>query len=175
MTSHRYPTKSLTGDYIRGLIGFSVTGLLLLSANMLMIIQYIFIVLTIFFGGFIFRTWLKQNTTLEISNHKIESYNFYKKTIYWNDITKIQLRYFSTRRDRTQGWFHLTLKSSKNSLSVDSNLEGFQTLLARCSKAISDNQLEISQTTLENFQSADIPILDGLITEPMPSREREGS
>ena len=168
MESYRYPTKSLIGDYIRGGGGLFVTGGLLLAATMLTIFQYLFALAAILFAGFIFRTWQRHQTIFELSDEGLRANGPFGKALRWTEITDVRLRYFTTRRDREEGWFQLTVKSGGQSVSVDSSLDGFESLLGRCAETARRNQLELSDSTAENFIAAGFPVRGEATSGPMP-------
>jgi hypothetical protein len=158
MTSHRYPMKTLRGDYIRGGIGVVVTGSLLVGATTVTIFQYLLAAAAILFAGFVLRTWLRHRTVFELSEEGIWANGPMGKALRWPEITEIGLRYFSTQRDRKNGWFQLTLKNTNGKVSVDSGLDGFETVLEATASVIRISQLELSESTAENFAAAGFPV-----------------
>ena len=158
MNSHRYPTKTLTGDYIRGGIGVVVTGSLLVAVQNFNVFHYILLAGVALFGGFVFRTWQRHQTSYELSEEGIWANGPLGKAIRWSEITEIRLKYFSTRRDRKEGWFQLTVKGAPGKISIDSDLEGFDAFLEACAPVVRVNQLELSEPTAENFAAAGFPV-----------------
>jgi hypothetical protein len=158
MSSHRYPQKTLTGDYIRGGIGVVVTGALLVATQNFTSFHYILVAGLILFGGFAFRTWLRYRTSYEISEEGLWANGPLGKAVRWPEITDIRLRYFSTRRDRREGWFQLTVRGGSVKFSIDSDLEGFDEFLRACVPVIRANRLELSEPTTENFDAAGFPV-----------------
>lgn len=158
MSSHRYPTKAMTGDYIRGGIGVVVSGSLLVMAREIGVFHYILMGGVVLFGGFALRTWLRHQTSYELSEEGIWANGPLSKALRWSEITDIRLKYFSTRRDRREGWYQLTVRGAAGKISVDSDLEGFDAILGACASIIRVNQLELSESTSENFTSAGFPV-----------------
>lgn len=168
MTSYRYPMKSLIGDYIRGGGGLLITGGLLLAATMLTIFQYLFAAAAILFAGFVFRTWQRHQTVFELTDEGLAANGPFGKKLRWAEINEIRLRYFTTRRDRKEGWFQLTVLGDGGKVSIDSSLEGFEALLSRCAETIRRNQLELSDATAENFAAAGFPVRGDTVEGQMP-------
>ena len=158
MSSHRYPTKAMTGDYIRGGIGVVVTASLLVAVQDFNVFHYIVLAGLALFGGFVFRTWQRHKTSYEVSEEGVWANGPLGKAIRWSDITEIRLKYFSTRRDRKEGWFQLTVKGPPGKISMDSDLEGFDAFLQACVPVIHANRLELSEPTAENFTAAGFPV-----------------
>jgi hypothetical protein len=158
MTSHRYPMKTLRGDYIRGGIGVAVTGSLLVGATTVTIFQYLLAAAALLFAGFVLRTWLRHRTVFELSEEGIWANGPMGKALRWPEITEIGLRYFSTQRKGKNGWFQVTLKSPDGKVSMDSGLDEFNTVLEATASAIRANQLEVSELTATNFAAAGFPV-----------------
>jgi hypothetical protein len=158
MSSYRYTTKTLTGDYIRGGIGVVVTGSLLVAVQDFNVFHYVVIAGLALFGGFTFRTWQRHKTSYELSEEGIWANGPLGKALRWTEITGIRLKYFSTRRDRKEGWFQLTVVGAPGKVSVDSDLDGFDAFLQACVPVIHANQLELSEPTTENFAAAGFPV-----------------
>jgi hypothetical protein len=158
MSSHRYPKKVLTGDYIRGGIGFAVCASLLVAARDFGVFHYIVLAGAALFGGFILRTWQRHMTSYELSEEGIWANGPLGKAIRWSEISDIGLKYFSTRRDRKEGWFQLTVRGRPRKISVDSDLDGFEEVLRACTPIFAANRLELSESTAENFAAAGFPV-----------------
>src|SRR3546814_15024359 len=71
--------------------------------------------------------------------------------IAWPDLEDLRLRYYSTRRDRTQGWMHMTLKSGGRTLTLESTISGFDDIAEPASEAARGNGLKLHDATLENL------------------------
>ncbi|MBM3572175.1 MAG: hypothetical protein FJX52_07405 [Alphaproteobacteria bacterium] len=72
-------------------------------------------------------------------------------SLEWPLIRDLRLRYYSTRRDRTQGWMQLRLDGPGGALSFDSHLEGFDDLVRRAAAAARTAGLKLSAATLDNL------------------------
>ena len=153
MTEHRYPGRSLVGDYLRGGSGLVITCAMLVMANMLSVFQYIMIGLVLLFAGFVLRTLQRHLTVYSVSDAGLRARGPLGREIAWSDLTDLRLRYFATRRDRKAGWFQLTLRSSSAKLSLDSELDDFDTVLEHAADAARRNRLALSEATTENLAS----------------------
>ena len=158
MSSHHYPAKTVMGDYIRGGIGVAVCGGLLAATQNFTVFHYLLVAGLLLFGGFAFRTWQRHQTAYELSDEGIWANGPMSKVVRWSEITDIHLKYYSTRKDRKEGWFQLTLRGGTGKISIDSNLEGFDTILAACARIFRVNRLELSESTAENFTVAGFPV-----------------
>ena len=76
-----------------------------------------------------------------------------RRHIAWNEITRIGLAYFSTRRDGARGWMELRVESRAATLRVDSRLERFNELVDRAWSAASRLGVEPDPSTRENLRA----------------------
>jgi hypothetical protein len=74
--------------------------------------------------------------------------------VEWNRLDRMKLSYFSTKRDRTDGWMQLAVGSTGGRLvKVDSSLEGFHDIVARAAEAAEATRLSLSDATKANLRS----------------------
>ena len=154
MFTCKYSRKSISGDYIRAIIGLVITGGLLLAATQITIFQYIFAAGAILFFGFLLRTFLRQFSSFIVTETNIERIGLFKRSLSWDQLNNVTLKYFSTRRDRKAGWYQLTLSDDIVKITIDSELMGFDTVMKICSDVVVQKQLTVSETTSENFASS---------------------
>lgn len=81
--------------------------------------------------------------------------------IAWDDLKVLKLRWYATRRDRSQGFFELTLRSGGRSagarparLVVDDRLNDFARLLRAAEDAARRNLLMLDEATVHNLAGA---------------------
>ena len=55
--------------------------------------------------------------------------------IRWVGSTRIKLAYYSTRRDRRDGWMQLELRAGSSRIRLDSRIDGFAQLVGRAAQA----------------------------------------
>lgn len=73
--------------------------------------------------------------------------------IAWAGIDKVSLRFFSTKRDRSEGWMVLSLSARGQRVKLESTLEGFLAIASRSAAAADANNVELSESTVQNFRS----------------------
>tara|TARA_Y100000588_G_scaffold362903_1_gene425060 strand:- start:478 stop:927 length:450 start_codon:yes stop_codon:yes gene_type:complete len=140
-----------------------------MAATKMTIFQYIFAGGAVLFFGFLIRTFLRQITVYQLSENGLSANGPFKRCIVWENLNRVKLNYFSTRRDRKGGWFQLNIKSDVSSISVDSELFGFERIMENCVDAIQKNNLIVSEATSENFSSSGFP----LCTSPRGTEQAE--
>ncbi len=75
------------------------------------------------------------------------------RMLAWREVQGLQLVYYSTRRDREDGWMELTLRSEGRAWRIDSRLDGFQQFVHLVLRATADNRLELDPTTAHNLEA----------------------
>ena len=157
MSIHRYPLANLLPDYLRGGAGLIVgAGGWLLAPDTLHIIV-IFGGLTVLFLLFTMRTVARQYTRIEMTEDAIISDGTRRLTLHWNDLDRVKLRYYSTRRNRSGGWMTLKLASGRSAISVDSNIDGFDAIAARTARTLIENHAAADDVTLANLAALGLP------------------
>lgn len=151
MTVHRYSLQSLFADYWRAGIGLIVgVGLWLLAPEA----PHVVIIcggLTVLFLLFTMRTIARQYTRIEMTDDGIVRSGLRQTALRWNDLDRVKLRYYSTRRNRSRGWMTLKLGTGRTAISVDSTIDGFDAIAGRAARAITDNGLGADDVTLANL------------------------
>ena len=114
MSTHRYDKHSVRADLRRAAMGLILTvgPMLLLSDNIVALA--VLGVLALLFLAFSLRTALRGMTLVHVTEHGLSSDplggregrlpGFAPRTIAWRDIRKVGLRFFSLKRDRSEGW-----------------------------------------------------------------------
>jgi len=74
------------------------------------------------------------------------------------------LAYYSTRRDRRDGWMQLELRSGWTRVHLDSRIEGFTELVDEAARAARCRGLTLNAATLANLSALGV----SLHTEPSP-------
>ena len=131
MNRHRYPMQSLYADYGRAAVGIAITTVPMVMADISGIAGTIIGLLAAVFIVYGARTAFRQLTVYEVSDQGLRAIGPLGRAIAWGDLTDVQLRYYSTRRDSENGWMQLKVFSAHGNLSLDSTLEGFEELILR--------------------------------------------
>ncbi|MEQ8966980.1 MAG: hypothetical protein RID91_14265, partial [Azospirillaceae bacterium] len=153
MTEHRYPVSALVADYLRGGVGLAVTVLPIALIDLHPAVFWVCLALAALFAVFTARTWARHRTVVVSGEEGIEARGPLGGGIAWADLAKLELRYFSTRRDRGDGWMQLDLAGAGRKLALESTLSEFGTLVDRAAAAARANRLGLSAPTIENLQA----------------------
>jgi hypothetical protein len=160
VSTYRYPVNKLVPDYIRSVAGLGVLGVpAVYSIGTHWIITSIMGGLILLFGTFGVSTAIRQFSIVLLDRHGLRVKGPRPAELLWSDVTNIDLRFFSTRRDRVGGWFQLKVRGGRNLIKIDSNLDDFDGLLQQVAAAIARHDLPVSPIGRENFSAAgfDVP------------------
>ena len=106
------------------------------------------------------RTILRQFTTCIVTEQNLKTSGLFKRTLSWDKLNDVNLKYFSTRRDRKAGWYQLTLSDGIVKVAMDSELIRFNDIMKICSDVVREKQIIVSETTSENFTSSGFSLID---------------
>jgi len=155
----RYPQQTLVADYLRAAAGVVLCGapLLLLDMN-----RWLAALLLLGFGLFalfLIRTALRHQTRLVFSADSLRAEGPAGTVVEWDRLDRMKLSYFSTKRDRSDGWMQLGVGSTGGRMvKVDSSLEGFHDIVARAADAAGATGVALSDATRANLRSMGIVV-----------------
>lgn len=155
----RYPQQTLVADYLRAAAGVVLCGapLLLLEMN-----RWLAALLLLGFGLFalfLIRTGLRHQTRFVFSPDSLRAEGPAGTVVEWDRLDRMKLSYFSTKRDRSDGWMQLGVGSTGGRMvKVDSSLEGFHDIVARAADAAGATGVALSDATRANLRSMGIVV-----------------
>lgn len=151
----RYPVRSLIGDYLRAASGLGVGAVVLVSApSDSMAVVVIFGAIAALFAVFGLRTIQRHITEVALSKKGIACRDFRLRTIFWQDLDGLKLRFYGTRRRSSQdrsNFLELTLAGGGTSLKFESSIEGFELIVWRAAKAARENTVSLDPTSAGNL------------------------
>ena len=103
------------------------------------------------FAVYTVRTLLRQLTVFHSGEQGIAAHGPLASAIAWRDLADLRLRYFSTRRDRKDGWMQLTLRGGGRTMRLESPLIGFADIADRAADAARANGLNLNDATTNNL------------------------
>lgn len=168
MSIHRYPHAVIRADYVRAAAGLAVTLLPLLAGRPGTIATVLLLLVAALFATFALRTRAKQLLVLRCDEDGVATER--GKKIVWKALRSLHLRYYATKRDRKQGWMHLTLKDDNTTMRLESTLENFDTILRRAADAAAANGLVLTPTTQTNLAGRGVETEGATPTVPEAER-----
>ena len=82
----------------------------------------------------------------------------------------MKLSYFSTKRDRKEGWMQLDLKAAHGRIRVDSTLDDFPLIARRAVEAANARGVPLPDATRGNLTGLGIMAADTPVTAPVEAR-----
>ena len=154
MSEHRYPASSVYSDYGRVAFGLAVTLVPLLLVDLPAVVAALFATLAALFGWFGWRTWLRQQSWIELSPEAIALCGPFGRRLHWHRLERLKLAYYAPRRARQNGWLQLTLRGAGGgAIRIDSTLEGFDRVLERAAGAVAARSLPLDPASAANLSA----------------------
>lgn len=167
MSVHRYPIRVQRSDMIRGGLGLLLTAVPLAVLPMHWIVGLLFAAAAILFAVFTARIIQRALTRYESGEQGIVAHGPLGTSIAWNDLTGLKLHFFSTRRDRRNGWMLLVLKCGSRTLKLESTLTGFDQIVDRAAETAKAKHLPLTESTTNNLLAMGAPVADDPSAAPM--------
>ncbi len=126
------------------------------------------------FAIFGLRAWARQMTVVDVTGTVVSAAGpriisgqlASRVTLAWNEMRVIKLSYYSTSRERTDGWMNLKLKGAGECLIVGSDIDGFPAIAAKAAATAKANRVPLSDTTVSNFAILGITVSATMTPEP---------
>ena len=155
----RYPRPTLMADYMRAAAGVLLCGAPLLALEVNRWLGAILLAGFLLFAVFLVRTALRHHTRYVLGPDTLCADGPGGTLVEWNRLDRLKLSYFSTKRDRTDGWMQLTVGSvGGRTVKLDSSLDGFHDVVERAARAAEACGLELSHATRVNLRSMGISV-----------------
>ena len=169
VTWHRYGASALNADYARGVIGLLLTGGPLVLVPVAQILAVLFGACALLFAIYVVRTVLRQLVRVRLDDIGVAAIGPLGVAVRWSDLDDMRLRFYSTRRDREQGWMTLRLAGSGRRLHIESSIDGFDAIVQSARDAAVANGVTLSEATVSNLLALGI---EG--PEPPPPSDTPG-
>lgn len=165
---HRWSAAALSGDMVRGAIASGGAVFLLLLIPIGSIVFFVVLGLACVFGLYLASTLSRLRSVVEVDERgvRLSGGLLGAKSIKWAELARLELRYFSLKRDRKDGWMDLKLKGAGQTIALDDRLDRFHEVLARAWEAARAADVGVSDTTHANLMAA------GIIGKPGPASGR---
>ncbi|RED51334.1 hypothetical protein [Aestuariispira insulae] len=146
-----YSKKSIQLDFLRAGAGLACTLLPLALVGPLVWVGWICAALAFIFALYGVRTYYRARTVARLEQDGLYWRDWREKQILWEKLNKLKLRYYSTQRNRENGWFQLQLETDSERIKLDTNLEEFDRILATAFRAAQGHKLSLDTATRENL------------------------
>jgi len=154
----RHDRANVIGDLVRGGLGLLITGIPLMTLTLHPAMLVILIALTGLFGWFLIRNTERLSTRIDVTAEQLTIKGWSSRTLIWSEMQRLQLRYFSTRRDRSDGWYQLVIRDQQGrKLTLESSIIDFDLLAEHAAAHAQRNQLLLDDTTVDNLLTIGVP------------------
>ena len=160
MKQHRYPFRALIVDDVKAAVGLIICAGPLLLDDLSHFWLYVFSVLTALFVVFAIRTAIRHTRVIELSDKGVRTRGFMPTGFDWEEVERIQLRYYSTRRDQERGWMSLKLGAPGSTVVIDSSITGFEDIARQVAAVALYRQIDLSPASRDNFDAMGITTLE---------------
>jgi len=155
----RYPRQTLWADYVRAGVGVVLCGAPLVLLDVNRWLAMVLLLGFLLFALFLARTALRHHTRYILGPDTLCADGPAGTLVEWNRLDRFKLSYFSTKRDRTDGWMQLSIGSAGGrTVKVDSSLDGFHDVVERAARAAEAASLILSDTTRANLRAMGITV-----------------
>jgi hypothetical protein len=148
---HRYPLRALWRAYAGSAAGAAAALGLLGFAQLAAPVAWAAAAAAALFLVYFARTVCRQLTHIELDETGIRARGPTGAAIRWEELRSLQLEYYSTRRDREEGWMQLKLRDAQHTIRIDSQLDGFAELARQAARAAAARGLALEASTLGNL------------------------
>lgn len=156
----RYPQQTLVADYMRAATGVVLCGAPLVLLDVNRWLAALLLAGFVLFALFLVRTVLRHRTRYVLGPDTLCADGPTGTLVEWSRLDRLKLSYFSTKRDRSDGWMQLSVGSTGGRLiKVDSALEGFHDIVERAAQAAEVTGAPLSDTTRANLRSMGIVVV----------------
>jgi len=80
------------------------------------------------------------------------------RTIQWAQLDRMKLAYYSTSRDRRNGWMQLELGARGTRVKLDSRIDGFDQVVWRAAEVAAARSIALDDATAANLQALGIKL-----------------
>ncbi len=157
-------------EYLRAGLGMAFTLGPFAAGMPLAPIAGVLAALAALFAVFGVRTWVRHRTRIRLTDEGLAVEGLRPRRLPWDGLTRCALDYYSTKRDRRDGWMQLKLKAEGRSLKIDSQIEGFETLVGGAARAARARALTLDAATVENLRAIGIAGEGGELADAADAR-----
>jgi hypothetical protein len=158
MTCYAYPTSAMYGDYLRAAAGFVPTAAILTAMPVGVVAATVLSGFGAIFAVFGVRTLVRHGTRFDLTESALRASGLGRTSIAWAELDRMTLAYYSTRRDRRDGWMQLELRSGRKKVRLDSRIEGFAELVGKSAGAAKSRGLTLNAATLANLAALGVSL-----------------
>lgn len=158
LIDRRYHRPGLIGDLIRAVLALAVTGLPLVFLALHPVLLIMLGGTSLLFFWFLLRIVERLFTRISVTETALSIHGWRHRQLDWTDLSDVRMRYYSTRRDRSNGWFQLALRGQgRQRLVLESGITDFDQLAEHAAWQAKQRGLTLDDATIENMLNIGVP------------------
>jgi hypothetical protein len=150
--SFHYSLRALSGDYAGSAIGLGSSIGPLAFVQPAAAIGWVLAAAAALFLVYFGRTVCRQLTRIELDETGIRASGPLGAAIRWEDLRSLRLDYYSTRRDREEGWMQLRLRDAQRTIRIDSEVDGFAEIARLAAAEARQRGADVDEDSRANLQ-----------------------
>lgn len=146
-----YSKKHVRSRFVRSSLGIIGMAAIVFGLPALWWLDIIFGFIGTLFAIYFYQTWQQMRYAFVVGENGVA---FGRKSLIWSDIKILKLRHFGGNGQSIslgKSFFELTLKGQNKRVSVDSDIDGFNDLLALVVGASQIHDMKIDESTAHNI------------------------
>jgi hypothetical protein len=147
----RYPRAAILGGSARATIGLAVTAFPLFMGRPNVAVAWLLAGAAVLFGIYGVRTVLRGIARIRVDDRGVAALGPLGVSVPWREMRGVTLSYYSTNRERANGWMQLNVRGHRRTLRIESTLEGFTGVVGRVVAEAERREIELSPTTRDNL------------------------
>lgn len=152
----QYGRDGLLWDSAKGCLGLFLVGVPLVFGEPVPWLAYTLYGLAGIFLLFLGRLILRQFSQIELTDDGLFVHGPISKSLNWDGLDKMKLRYYSTKKSGDNGWMYLQLNAGGNRINLDSQCNGFDQILEKAAQVAADKQLPLDPVSIDNLNASGI-------------------
>lgn len=161
MVEVRYPLGTLVKDYMIGILGLAAMGNFIAAVEVGSILFWVFAAFTVFCLLVLLNAVNRHVTRVTLTEDGIAIGPWKRRFIAWNDLKGLSLSFYPVRSwfgRNKGGWMSLKIRSDGASITIDSDLPHFQSVVTKAALAARANQVLVDAYTAHNLNSLGVPL-----------------
>jgi hypothetical protein len=153
-TVHRYPGPAIRRGYLASAGGGAASLVLAFAGHGNLTVSVTCITIFVLFAAYGARTAFRGAGAIVLDRDGLAVVGPLRRRVFWDELADVRLRYYATRRDGERGWMELAVRGANSRIALDSEIERFGRIAARCREEADARGVEMSPATLRNFDAA---------------------
>ncbi len=155
---YRYPRRAQTAAYLRSAAGLIMVGIPIALGDPGVTASIILGAIALAFAIYGARAWLRGRGRVHVSSVGISVSGPLPSAIRWEDLTDVRLSYYSTKREKHDGWMQLKIAGKSKKITIESTLDGFANVVRLAIGEAQARRIELSPSTRNNLRPLGIKI-----------------